>query len=254
MQIKPSPILKTFWQKQGISFNAIAWVTVFALGIPRFILVLSAQLTQAYGAVMIIFLLMWLAPFVFLNKAGRQAIGMVKPKSSLGLLYSFLLGTAVCLSGYMVSKWFYHDSMQNWLIYMSSAYKVPSQALQGSGRHLYFLIYAITAMTFSPVGEELFYRGIVQEGFKEKMGAVKASNLDSLVFALTHLAHFGIVYVGGAWQLFWMPALLWMVFMFLSSKVFFWCKERSGSLWGAISCHAGFNCCMMYLVFYQIFK
>ena len=52
-------------------------------------------------------------------------------------------------------------------------------------------------MTFSPIGEELFYRGIVHGSFTGRFGEQKASFFDSLTFAITHLAHFGIVYVLG---------------------------------------------------------
>ena len=54
-------------------------------------------------------------------------------------------------------------------------------------------------MTFSPIGEELFYCEIVHGCFAGRFGEQKASFFDSLTFAITHLAHFGIVYVLGGW-------------------------------------------------------
>lgn len=52
-------------------------------------------------------------------------------------------------------------------------------------------------MTFSPVGEEVFYRGIVHACLVPRVGATWASLLDSAAFALVHLAHFRLVWVSG---------------------------------------------------------
>lgn len=243
-------MLKNFWQKIFTSFYVFAWVAIFALGIPRIFLVLKAQVTQFYGFVSIVFLLMWIAPFVFLKREGRQSIGLVRPQRYTWLLYGFAIGFVLCLSGYWLSYGLFGQGYENWLVYISQSYKLPKGPIDAHTRLIYFLIFSSVSMTFSPIGEELFYRGMVHEGFKAKWGDVKASHADSLAFALTHLAHFGIVYVSGAWQLLWLPALLWVALMFASSKVFFWSRKQAGSIWGAVCCHAGFNLGMMYLVFY----
>ena len=107
-------------------------------------------------------------------------------------------------------------------------------------------------MTFSPIGEELFYRGLVHGSFVKILGEQKASVADSMAFALTHLAHFGIVYFLDSWHFLFVPALLWVVSMFMTSRVFFLCKEKTGSILGAILSHAAFNLTMMYFIFYHI--
>jgi membrane protease YdiL (CAAX protease family) len=109
-------------------------------------------------------------------------------------------------------------------------------------------------MTFSPIGEELFYRGIVHGSFAVNFGEQKASLADSSAFALTHLAHFGIVYISASWHFLFVPALLWVLSMFLASLAFTKCKEKTGSILGAIICHAAFNMAMMYFIFYHIIK
>jgi hypothetical protein len=90
--------------------------------------------------------------------------------------------------------------------------------------------------------------GALAGSYQEKT----ASTLDSLAFALTHLAHFGIVYIAGGWHFLFLPAVLWVCSMFLASKVFFFSKQNAGSIWGAVVCHAGFNLAMMYFIFYWI--
>jgi membrane protease YdiL (CAAX protease family) len=90
--------------------------------------------------------------------------------------------------------------------------------------------------------------GALAGSYQEKT----ASTLDSVAFALTHLAHFGIVYIAGRWHFLFLPAILWVCLMFLASKVFFFGKKKTGSIWGAVACHAGFNLAMMYFIFYWI--
>jgi hypothetical protein len=109
-------------------------------------------------------------------------------------------------------------------------------------------------MTFSPIGEELFYRGIVHGSFAKELGERKASIIDSLAFALTHLAHFGIIYLSGNWHFLFLPAIMWVIFMFMASRIFFICKQKTGSIYGAIISHAAFNLTMMYFIFYHILK
>lgn len=69
---------------------------------------------------------------------------------------------------------------------------------------------------------------------------------------MTHLAHFGIIYTMGHWEFRLLPALLWVLFMFLVSRLFFFCKNKTGSLLGAIGCHAGYNVMMMYFIIYHV--
>ena len=107
-------------------------------------------------------------------------------------------------------------------------------------------------MTFSPFGEELFYRGVVHQAFREQLGDRKAAAVDSAAFALTHLAHFGLVYTDLQWKLLVRPAILWVIAMFLVSRMFFTFKQSTGSLLGAVLSHAAFNLGMIYCVFYLL--
>jgi hypothetical protein len=107
-------------------------------------------------------------------------------------------------------------------------------------------------MTFSPIGEELFYRGVVHASFALEKSENTASIWDSIAFSLTHLAHFGIVFIDGKWKFIFIPALLWVTGMFFASRLFYLCKQKTKSLLGAVVCHAGFNVTMIYFIFYHI--
>jgi membrane protease YdiL (CAAX protease family) len=168
------------------------------------------------------------------------------------LVYSFLLGFAICGGAYCVGYFLYENSINNWFTYISKSVEQVAAiiAKRPDDKIIYFWIYAITSMTFSPIGEEFLYRGVVHSSFVEKYGEQKASYIDSAAFALTHLAHFGIVYIASAWDFFLVPALIWVILMFI---VFFICKKQTGSIFGAVLSHAGFNFAMMYFIFYHVF-
>lgn len=107
-------------------------------------------------------------------------------------------------------------------------------------------------MIFSPVGEEIFFRGIVHSSIANSLGDTKASIIDSSAFALTHISHFGLIFMFGEWKFLMFPTILWVLSMFLISRLFFYCKKYSGSIAGSIICHAGFNLGMTYSIFYLL--
>ncbi len=196
-------------------------------------------------------MLMWMLPFVLLNRNGRKAIGIRMPSSIRWVVYGFLMGIAGSVIMYLIGELFYGDTLHNWFVYIAGTYDAPGINLE-ENRLAIFLIFATVSMTFSPIGEEFLYRGLIHASFVPRFGENKASLLDSLAFAITHLAHFGIVYVATGWDFYPMPALIWVTMMFLASRLFFIVKQRSGSIWGAILTHAGFNLGMTYIIIYCI--
>jgi len=218
---------------------------VLLLGIPRFILVLDSYVSGQSQWVSIVFTLMCFTPLLFLKKAGRREMGIRKSRS-LWLLWGFLLGCGMCLLLFACTMLAVGPEISNPFVYIASL------ADTGNSSAVYFLIYMIIVMTFSPIGEELFYRGVVHQAFKERFGERKASMIDSAAFALTHLAHFGIVYAAGGWRLLPVPALLWITVMFFTCMVFNHIRQESGSILGAILTHAGFNFAMGFLIFYAL--
>jgi len=225
---------------------------IFLFGIPRFFIVLEANRTGNYNFTSLIFLIMWITPFILLTKQGRKRIGIKKPEKYIWLVYSFLLGIFICFLVFLIGQYLYDTSISNWFKYISNSYTIPAENLKGTGRHIYFVIFAVIGMTFSPIGEELLYRGLIHESFVPKFGDNTASVIDSLAFATVHLAHFGLIYSSGSLRFLVIPAILWMLLMFFTSRLFFYCKKRSGSIYGAILSHAGFNLAMTYFIFYYI--
>lgn len=243
--------LRPFWKSISYSWK-FGLFLILIFGIPRFILVLDANASGSYGYVSVIFIIMWITPFIFLSKHGRRRIGIKKPDDYSWLIYSFIAGFAFCAIMYLTSTFFWGETLKNSFVYISRSYTVPGEAL-ATNRLMFFIMFSLVGMTFSPIGEELLYRGIVHGSFVSQFGERKASIFDSLAFSLTHLAHFGIIYYLSKWYFLPVPALFWVLGMFVASQIFFICKQKAGSIWGAVISHAGFNVAMMYFIFYHIF-
>ena len=219
------------------------------LCVPRFVLVLNANATASYSSVGLLMVVSAIVPFVFLSKYGRIKIGTTKPKKYHALLIAFVSGLVFSVMLYFLGQILYGSSYENWYQYIGKSYNIPSEITQ-SDRAVLFAIMALMGMTFSPIGEELFFRGIVHSSFEASIGERKASIVDSSAFAVTHISHFGLVFVNDGWDFFLTPTIIWVASMFLASRLFFVFKKYSGSLLGAIICHSAFKLGMIYCIFY----
>jgi membrane protease YdiL (CAAX protease family) len=215
------------------------------------VLVLNANVTGKYSAIGMIMLVSALAPFVFLTKYGRTKIGITKPKNYSWLLIAFFLGLVFSLILYYVGQWLYGNTVENWYAYIGKSYNIPAE-ISAQDKNVLFLVMSGTGMIFSPIGEELFFRGIVHSSFEQSIGERKASIVDSSAFALTHISHFGLIFVNNSWRFLPLPTLIWISGMFIASILFYIARKYSGSILGAILCHSAFNLGMIYCIFYLL--
>jgi membrane protease YdiL (CAAX protease family) len=217
--------------------------------IPRFLLVLNANATANYSYIGLLMVVSSIIPFIFLSKYGRTKIGITKPGKYHTLIIAFISGLVFSVMLYFLGQALYGSSYENWYQYIGKSYNIPIEISKGD-KAILFAIMALTGMTFSPIGEELFFRGIVHSSFEKSIGERKASIVDSSAFAITHISHFGLVFVNNGWSFFIMPTIIWVLSMFLVSVLFFVFRKYSGSILGAIICHSAFNLGMIYCIFY----
>lgn len=235
------------------SFDArfAIWLTWLVCSV-RFILVLYANKTANYGFVAAIMMLMAVLPIIFLNKTGLKAIGLIKPKKMWQLFPFFCLGITLSLVMYFIGFELYKHNNHHWFVYIGKSYSLPPE-IHGQIKFLLFLIFSFVGSIFSPIGEELFFRGFIHEAFASSFGKIKAIYFESGAFAITHLAHFGLIIENNTWQFLYLPSLLWFCFMFILGLIFNYAKIKLHSIWGAVVCHAGFNIGMTYCIFYLIY-
>lgn len=219
--------------------------------IPRFILTMNANETGDYSSIGLIMVISALIPFIFLTKSGRNAIGITKPKKHGWLFMAFIAGLIFSFLFYYLGQNLYGNSYSNWYSYIGKSYDIPAE-INPNEKAILFAIVALTGMVFSPIGEEFFFRGIVQSAFSESIAEKKSSIVGSSAFAITHLAHFGLVYINDHWNYLTIPSLIWVAGLFIVSMVFLVFKKYSGSVFGASICHSAFNLAMIYCIFYMM--
>src|SRR5256885_16203051 len=97
-------MLQSFWGKFFQWNGLFGFVLILLFGIPRFIVVLQANQTGNYRYVSLIFIMMWIAPFVLLTREGRSSIGMKRPRNNHWLFISLLTGAAACAVTFGVAE------------------------------------------------------------------------------------------------------------------------------------------------------
>ncbi|MUH36060.1 CPBP family intramembrane metalloprotease [Zobellia amurskyensis] len=243
--------LKPFWRKIFNFDWKFGLFLILLICIPRFALVLQANQTANYSWLGLIMLISAIVPFLFLSKKGRRKIGLKKPENLNWVIIALVIGLVFSISLYYLGVGLYGNSFENWYYYIGKSYNIPA-GIDGEGKLILFSIMALTGMTFSPIGEELFFRGIVHSSMATSLGDRKASLIDSSAFALVHISHFGLVFVNQEWRFLLVPTIIWVLSMLCVSILFYICRKRSGTILGAILCHAAFNLGMIYCIFYQI--
>jgi membrane protease YdiL (CAAX protease family) len=230
--------------------TAVGLVSVF--GAVRVLLVLQANVTGSYQAVSVVFVAMAALPWVVLSRGGRLRVGIARPQRWRWMLPAFLSGGVASPAVFAAFRALWGESARNAFVYIGGTYSAVPDGVSPGDRAIFFVVFAVIGLTFSPIGEELLYRGIAHEAFAARFGARTAALLDAGAFAVVHLAHFGVVYVAGGWALWAGPGALWFAAMFGGALLFGLFRSLAGSILGAVVAHAGFNLGMTAVIFYGV--
>ena len=193
---------------------------------------------------------MMMMPWIFLNKQGRKKIGFSKSISFKFYWYAIAAGLLLALLCYVSGLLLFAASADNWFVSIKNSY-YNSMNTAGMSLITMFITFTVPALIFSPLGEEIFFRGFLQEALTQKFSYSTAMAIDSLFFALIHLFHHGFVKnAAGIIHFYPLSGFLWVLLMFSTAMVFAWLKKKSGSLYPAIAAHAVFNLVMNVTIFY----
>jgi len=246
-------MIKEFWNDR-IKLDwrlGVGLIIIFSFS--RFFAVMYGIRTGDNKYLSIIFASMIVLPFLLLDKDGRSFAKIKKPKGLVSLFKSFLIGGIVCYLIYLLGQIIYGDNSLNWFKYIGESYPINFETITANDKKIYFIVFLMIGMTFSPFGEELLYRGVIHSSFVKKLGENNSAIIDSMAFGFAHLAHYGLIYQENTWTFKFVPALLWISLMVMVGLVLNYCRRISNSIWGAIIAHMAFNITMIYLIFYKLF-
>ena len=117
-----------------------------------------------------------------------------------------------------------------------------------------FIMFTIPAILFSPIGEEILFRGLIQQTVAERWGRIWGTGVAAFLFAGVHLLHHGILKDSTGWTVLWTSGGIWWLLIFSTSVVFSWLRLRYRSLVPSIVAHASFNLAMNWTIFYLLLE
>jgi membrane protease YdiL (CAAX protease family) len=187
------------------------------------------------------------SPFLFLSRDARIKLGLSRSPHSLWISWAILLGAVSPLVVWWVGFLLYGLSPDNWYVTVSSTLMRDSR-LGGMPAPMLFPTLAIPAAVFSPLGEELFFRGVFHEAIAERFGQGAAAAGTAAAFGLMHLFHHGVAL--GPSGVEWRPVsgLIWVVLTVGLGVLFTFCRQRGGSIWTAVVAHSAFNVSMVAVI------
>jgi uncharacterized protein len=193
------------------------------------------------------FILMMAMPWLLLSQAGRRQIGLQKPTRSCYLL-AMALGALAAGGCFALGIALFGTGADNWFISISNNYR---STMNTNGFPLWklHLIFTLPALLFSPIGEELFFRGLLQRSLEERLSARASTVIECSAFGLVHLCHHGILATAAGLIFLPVSGVIWATLMFFVAFLFAWLRQRSGSLYTAMASHAAFNLSMNVLIF-----
>ena len=194
------------------------------------------------------FVLMALTPWLLLDASGRRQIGLVPASKRVWYAWALVGGAAAASLCMAVGLAMFGTGAGNWYVSIARNYQGIMDTSAFSLLMLH-LVFTTPALLFSPIGEEIFFRGVLQRALELRINPQLATLAECSLFAVVHLCHHGVVRVDG--QFSWMPvsAISWMTLMFFTAWLFAWLRKRSGSLYPAIVAHMAFNGTMNLLIF-----
>lgn len=240
-----SAIAKTTWKLDA--------TTAFVLSMALAIVFACMRATGTLGPPNLRFLLplgfvvMALSPWALLTREGRCEIGLKKSVRPAVYLHSGLAGAAAALACFLVGLALFGTGADNWFVTIATSFGRTVNT--GLPVWQLYLMFTVTSMIFSPFGEEIFFRGMLQRALEERFSVRTSTWLECLAFGFVHLCHHGVVLGASGLMLLPRSAPIWFVLMVLVAHLFAWLRKRSESLYPAIAAHAAFNFVMGTCIF-----
>jgi hypothetical protein len=194
-------------------------------------------------------LAMWALPFILLTPRGCHQIGLPGMNNTVSaLVLSALAGAACGIAVFAIGMALYGDSPDNWCLSIRNSFQIEQLRASVPPVTLFAAV-ALPAVIFTPVGEEILFRGLLQEAFTLRWNAVLATVVNSVAFGLIHLHVHGFWHDAAGFHFRFVSAALMVVLLAGVSTVFTFCRLRTGSLFAAITAHAACNLAMVAAVF-----
>lgn len=189
-------------------------------------------------------LALWALPFVVLTAEGRRQIGITAKVSFTALGASALAGAVFGVFFFALGMTIYGNTPDNWCISVRNYLHLDEmRGLMSPGT--LFALYSIPAIFLNPIGEEIFFRGFVQETFARRFRPIAGLVVNATLFGAMYLYLHGIWRSQTGFHLRFESAGLAVLLMTCGGALFTVCRMLGKSLWPALAAHAAFNLAML---------
>lgn len=195
---------------------------------------------------------MTLLPWWWLDAGQRAEMGWQRAQGRWVYLKAAALGLGLSLAVFLVFLAAFGLGPDH--AYVTVAETFRRQVPAGLGLPVLFVMFTLPAMLFSPVGEEVFFRGLLPWTLSARFGQRWATALECAMFGTVHLLHHGLIFHAATGELTLRPLSggLWVICMMGVAWMFSRVRQRSGSLFPAMLCHAAFNLGMAACLFLEV--
>lgn len=186
-------------------------------------------------------------PWLLLSRVGRQECG-IRRGGSLAI-YAGALGFGIGAASvcHLLGYGLFGVTADNWFVSVANSFR--AQPTPGLGLLHIYLMFTIPAILFSPFGEEIFFRGVLQRALETRFSASTATLLEAVWFGAAHLIHHRLLLTALGLTFLWKSGPLWFLLMVILSFGFATLRKKSGSVWPAVAAHAAFNATMNSFIF-----
>jgi membrane protease YdiL (CAAX protease family) len=199
------------------------------------------------------FVLIAATPWLLLDRDGRAQAGLVRSARPGSYLRGVAFGALAALGCFLLGIVLFGASADNWFVSVASSYR---RAMNTAGMSLptLYLTFTLPAALFSPIGEEIFFRGVLQRVLEERWSTTASTACECAAFGLVHLCHHGLYWEGSALSVHPVSGPLWVLLMTAVAWGFATIRKRSSSVAPAIAAHAAFNVAMNATIFLALWR
>lgn len=230
-----SPRALLYWAVAcGLGFNAIRAYAMWGPVAVRPLFLLHCVLMAA-------------TPWLLLTAAGRAQAGIARPVRLSWLAVAPLFGLVAAATCFALGVGLFGHTADNWFVSLGNSFR--AQPTPGFSLAQLHLMFTLPAILFSPIGEEIYFRGVLQRALETRLSTKRSALVESAWFGAAHLIHHGLLLTATGLALRPVSGPLWFVLMTLLSLGFATLRKRSGSVLPAIVAHSAFNATMNFFIF-----
>ncbi|WP_164852344.1 CPBP family intramembrane glutamic endopeptidase [Rheinheimera riviphila] len=233
-----------------LGLSSHLWILALVLGIVFLFMRAAGTLGSASlrWLLPVGFLVMAVLPWILLTATGRRQIGLRRPNNASFYVVGACTGVLAATVCFLIGMSLFGNSPENWFVSIANGYRQTFDTTSFGLWQLY-LIFTLPAIIFSPVGEEIFFRGLLQRALEQQFSTWQSTIAEAGLFAIVHLCHHGLVLSATGFELYPASAAIWVILMFVTALLFAWLRKASDSLAPAILSHIFFNAVMNLFIF-----